>query len=140
MPNIDLMVTKQSKQISYLKRQLEKVGWKIVEERIATFEGTPRWEIQDDIPNLIVTWKIQRNRRVEPTIIDFIAWWDEISYETFTNDCAQCKIRGTSIKLYFNKDKSLKTPRAKEIWENELADFVELLNKEESRRLAIASL
>jgi hypothetical protein len=133
------MTTRQSKQISNLKRQLEKVGWQIVEERIASFEGTPRWELQDDIPNLIVTWKILRNKRVEPTIIDFIACWDEISYETFTNDCAQCEVRGTSIKLYFKKDKSLKTPRNKEIWENELADFVELLNKEESRRLAIDS-
>jgi hypothetical protein len=129
------MKTKQRKQISYLKRQIERFGWKIVEEIIPTFEGEPRWELQDDIPNLIMTWKIQRNRQIDPTIIDFIAWWDDMSYKIFTSDCAQCEVRGTSIKLYFKKDKILKIQRSKNTWENELTEFVELLSKEESKRL-----
>ena len=61
MSKIDLANTKQSKQIAELRNKLEKSGWTIIGETERKFNGKPRWELNDETPNLIYSWSIQRN-------------------------------------------------------------------------------
>ncbi len=60
-----------------------------------------------------------------------------MSFETYTNDCSKCEVRGTSIKLSFNKDKSFRNLKTKQSWQKELVDFFDLLNIEEDRITAL---
>ena len=128
LANIDLTKTKQSLQIAHLKNRLEKTGWTILEEELREFEGIPRWEIADDIPNLIATWRVQRSIRSDPIKLDFIAWSDMDSYEIRTNDCAKCVVRNTATTLHFTRDRSLKNSANKGQWEKELSEFIERVN------------
>ncbi len=111
----------QSKQIWYLREQLEKRGWKIVQEEERTFSGKPKWELKDDIPHLIFSWTLKRNTIDSERIIDFIAWGDSFSYETFVNDCSHCELRKSDIRLEFKKDKT------DQQWQNEVKNFIEQL-------------
>ena len=106
MTGIDLSNTKQSKQIFDLKQSLEKIGWKIIEEIQRQFKGKPRWEINDEVPNLIYSWKIQRDPAIPSIRLDFIAWRDWMTYETFINNCSECRINDTETVLFFNKEKA----------------------------------
>lgn len=108
MTKVELKYTKQIKQITDLANHLEKQGWKIIEAIEQKFQGKPRWEIKDQIPNLVCSWLIQRNPVVEPICLDFIAHWDYMTNRTEINDCSYCEIRTTNIELHFVKDKSLK--------------------------------
>ena len=135
LANIDLTKTKQSLQIVDLKNRLERNGWTILEEELREFKGVPRWEIADDIPNLIATWRVQRNTRSEPIELDFIAWSDMDSYEIRTNDCAKCVVRNTTTTLRFMRDRSLRNFANKDQWENELSVFLERVNTLEEETL-----
>ena len=90
MSTVELDNTKQGRQITQLRHSLEKVGWRIEFEEPREFRGRPRWSLNDTTPNLIYSWAIVRNPKHSPIWIDFIAWWDYLSYETYINDCALC--------------------------------------------------
>jgi hypothetical protein len=129
MSGIDLANTKQSKQISELRNQLEKQGWAIIKETEREFKGKPTWEINDETPNLIYSWLIQRNPIVDPIWLDFIAGWDYITYKTQVNDCWSCEIRGHKNQLSFNKDKGLRVQKVLKEWNDDLKNFLEDLNE-----------
>ncbi|GAB1858424.1 hypothetical protein MHTCC0001_32610 [Flavobacteriaceae bacterium MHTCC 0001] len=129
----NLAQTKQSKQILDLKHRLEKFGWLIIEEEERVFKGKPRWEITDKIPNLIFTWVIQRNPAYDPIWLDFIAWYDYETYQTYVNDCAHCQIRGQAIQLDFIKDKGLRVESQFKGWKERLSVFLEELHEIEKK-------
>ncbi len=131
MSRIQLTNTKQSKQIDSLRNYLEKQGWTILNEVERHFKGNPRWLINDDIPNLIYSWSIQRSTNHKPIWLDFIAWYDYITYETYINDCSHCIIRHTKIQLNFSRDKSLQNSTKKKIWEDTLITFLGEISKTE---------
>lgn len=137
MANVDLNQTKQSKQIKQLRTQLEKSAWKITREEERKFNGTPKWEIGDEVPNLIYSWFIQRNPSNDPIRLDFIAWWNFQTYETHINDCSECLVRNTEIRLPFSKDKSLQSDKNKEEWNQSLMVFMDLLSSFESQTTSI---
>ena len=128
MSKINLTNTKQGKQIAELRNRLEKSGWTIVEEREREFKGKPRWEINDETPNLIYSWSIIRNPIFEPICLDFIAWWDFITYETHVNDCSEIVVRNTEIQLSFSRDKGLRNENNLLNWKNNLDRFLTQLN------------
>lgn len=129
MSKIDLTNTKQGKQITELKNQLEKNGWTIIEATEREFKGKPKWELKDEIPNLIYSWSIQKNPKQAPIWLDFIGWWDYMTYETHVNDCSHCQIRGQEIKLNFVKDKGLRVERTLRDWTDRLNQFQNDLNQ-----------
>lgn len=129
MSRIDLANTKQSKQISELRNQLEKQGWTIIKETEREFKGKPRWEINDETPNLIYSWLIQRNPILNPIWLDFIAGWGYMTYETHVNDCWSCEVRGHKNQLSFNKDKGLRVQKVLKEWNHDLKNFLEDLNE-----------
>ena len=129
MTTTNLDTTKQSKQIASLRNRLEKVAWKIIKEEGREFKGKPRWENQDDIPNLIYTWTIQRNPIVDPLEIDFIAHWDYMSNEIEINNCTHCIVRASDLILDFVKDRSLKNESNKQKWEEKMERFMENLKQ-----------
>ena len=129
MTPIDLTKTKQSRQIAELRNRLERSGWTILKEEEREFRGKPRWEVGDEIPNLIYSWSIQRDPEKPSLIIDFIAHWDYMSHETMVNDCEQCQVRGSSIELSFGKDRGLKVERVREEWAKTLNTFMNELDQ-----------
>lgn len=129
MSRTDLSRTKQSKQIQALRNRFRQEGWRILEEQERFFRGKPKWELNDDIPNLIYSWRIQRNPVSPPLTLDFIAWSGDLSYEIFVNDCSLCSVRGTDVDLAFVKDRNLKTPGTLEKYEEGLAEFMENLTR-----------
>ncbi|AXT52759.1 hypothetical protein D1818_18725 [Aquimarina sp. BL5] len=137
MSKTNLANTKQGKQITELRNQLEKSGWTIIEEIEREFKGKPRWELNDKTPNLIYSWSIRRNPVYEPIWLDFIAWWDYMTYETYINDCTHCIIRNTEIQLDFNKDRNLRNENIKLDWKNNLKNFVHKLNGIEKNKKSI---
>lgn len=137
MSKINLTNTKQGKQIAELRNQLEKSGWTIVGETEREFNGKPRWELNDETPNLIYSWSIQRNPMFDPILLDFIGWWDYITYETHVNDCSHCQIRGQEIQLDFIKDKGLRVEKELRDWMNRLNKFQDDLNKIEKNKKSI---
>lgn len=108
----------QSKQIQYLREQLEKQAWEIVMEEKRTFSGKPKWELKDEIPHLVFSWTLKRNTIDSERIIDFIAWGDSFSYETFVNDISHCELRNSHKRLEFKKDKTDKQ------WNDEVKLFI----------------
>jgi hypothetical protein len=128
MAKVNLESTKQSKQIAELRNKLEKNGWSILNEVEKEFKGKPRWEIGDEVPNLIYSWHIQRNHEKEPLILQFIACFDYLTYHIETNECNCCSIQGTQIYLYFTKDKSLKNEKNRAQWKTELNEFIKQLS------------
>ncbi len=124
MSKIDLRNTKQSKQISELKNQLEKSGWKIIKENEREFEGKLKWKLKDKTPNLIYSWAINRNPSYDPIWLDFIGYNDYMTYETHINDCSCCKIRQHEVRLHFTKDKGLRVNKAMLEWKNSLNTFL----------------
>ncbi len=134
MQKIELTNTKQSKQITNVRNRIEKQGWTIINEVAREFNGKPTWNINDDIPNLIYSWSIQRNTIYQPIWIDFIAWYDYITYETHVKNCSHCMIRDTKIQLDFNKDKSLQNYTKKEAWKAKVTRFMNELNKIEKEK------
>lgn len=129
MSKIDLSNTKQSKQIAELRNKLEKLGWAIIGETEREFNGKPRWELNDETPNLIYSWSIQRNPMHGSIWLDFIACWDYMTYETHVNDCSHCQIRGQEIQLDFVKDKGLRVEKELQDWMDRLNKFQDDLNK-----------
>jgi len=137
MSKIDLANTKQGKQIAELSDQLEKSGWTIIEETERAFKGKPKWELNDETPNLIYSWSIQRNPIYDPIWLDFIAWWDYFTYETHVNDCSHCQIRGKDIQLHFIKDSGLRVEKELQAWKERLNRFREEINKIEKNKKSI---
>lgn len=129
---INLTNTKQGKQIAEFRNRLEKSGWKIIEETERKFNGKPRWELNDETPNLIYSWLIQRNPNLDPIWLDFIAWWDFTTYETHVNDCSHCEIRGQEDLLDFSKDKGLRRQIELQKWKEKLDRFLDRLKKIEA--------
>ncbi len=129
---IDLTNTKQGNQITELKSRLEKSGWRIIEEIERKFKGKPRWELNDETPNLIYSWSIQRDSQYGPFWLDFIAYWDYITYETFVSDCSHCEMREREIVLHFVKDKGLRVERELLDWKDRLDKFMKDLNEIEN--------
>lgn len=137
MSEIDLANTKQNKQIAQLRNKLEKSGWTIIEETEREFKGKPRWELNDEIPNLVYSWLIRRNPRYDPIWLDFIAWWDCMNYETHVNDCSHCQIRGQEIQLDFIRDKGLRVEKELQDWTDRLNKFQDDLNTIEKNKNSI---
>lgn len=135
MSKIELANTKQSKQIAELRNRLEKSGWTLIEEIEREFKGKPKWELNDETPNLIYSWAIQRNPMCNPIWLDFIAWWDDMTYETHVNDCSLCEVRGHAIQLNFVKDKGLRIEKELQDWQNRLNKFQDALNEIEKNYL-----
>jgi len=135
MSKINLINTKQGKQITKLRNRLEKSGWTIVRETEREFNGKPRWEFNDETPNLIYSWSIQRNLIRNTIWLDFIAWWDCKTYEIHVNDCSHCQIRGQEIQLDFIKDKGLRIEKELQEWMERLNKFQNNLNKIEKNNL-----
>ena len=136
MSKINLANTKQSKQITEFRNKLEKSGWTIIEETERKFKGKPRWELDDETPNLIYSWSIQRNPIFNPIWLDFIAWWDFMTYETYINDCSHCQIREQETQLDFIKDKGLRIEKELQDWKNRLNKFQDELNRIEKNQKA----
>jgi len=130
----ELINTKQSKQIANVRNRIEKQGWTIRNAVAREFNGKPKWNINDDIPNLIYSWSIQRNKTHQPLWLDFIAWYDYITYETHINNCSHCKIRDTEIQLNFSKDKSLQNSTKKQEWKDQVTSFINELNTIEKNK------
>ena len=120
--------TKQKKQIDFLKSQLEKYAWEILEEQETEFRGKPQWHHSDDVPNLIATWEVRKKGEEQIYQLDFIAYWDWKNNETQVFDCAQCQIRNSELKLDFFKDTQLKIPSNKTKWETDLVQFCKALS------------
>lgn len=137
MSKIDLTNTKQGKQIAELRNRLEKSGWTIIEEIEKEFNGNPRWELNDETPNLIYSWSIIRNPVYDPIWLDFIAWWNYMNYETHVNDCSHCQIRGQEIQLDFIKDKGLRVEKELQDWTDRLNKFQDNLNEIEKNNQSI---
>ncbi len=118
-----LQHTKQKKQIDFLKLQLEKFGWEILDEQSRQFLARPQWHHSDEIPNLVATWNIGKKGHELPKQLDFIAHWDWTKNETLTTDCSHCELRNSEIKLNFFKDTQLRRVTNQLTWEKDVARF-----------------
>lgn len=125
--NAVLKHTKQKKQIGFLKTQLEKYAWEILEEVETEFHGKLQWSHLDEVPNLIATWKIRKKREKRIDQLDFIAHWDWKKNETQIYDCAQCQLRNSELKMEFFKDSQLHLSINKLKWETDLVQFCKSL-------------
>lgn len=129
MPKVNLTLTKQNRQINDLRNRLKGVGWKIGNEIERVFKGKPKWNTNDETPNLICSWSIRRNPNYNPIRLDFIAWWNYRTYEIDIHDCSHCQIRGEGIRLDFYKDKKLRDIKRVLNWNNGLNHFLNQLNE-----------
>lgn len=118
------MEIKQHKQIEELRHRLEKTGWRIVGEVERAFNGKPKWEIADEIPHLVFSWEMLKHPMETPFCLDFIAWGDPFTYETYIQDCAHCQLRGTPLRLDFYNPKQLKTEKGLAHWQQQLEVFI----------------
>jgi len=118
-----LQHTKQRKQINFLKYQLEKLGWEILEEQSMQFIGKPQWHHSDEIPNLVASWNICAKVNELPKQLDFIAHWDWQKNETLIMDCSHCELRNSEIKLNFFKDTQLRIVTNRLTWEKNVSQF-----------------
>lgn len=73
----------------------------------------------------------------EPIWLDFIAWWDYMTYEIHVNNCSHCQIRGHEIQLDFIKDKGLRVEKQSQDWIDRLNEFQDVLNKIEINKKSI---
>ncbi len=124
---VSLKHTKQKKQIGFLKFQLEKYGWEILEEQSREFLGKPQWSHSDEIPNLVGTWQIRKKGRERIYKLDFTAHWDWKKNETQIFDCAQCQLRNSELKLELFKDTQLFLANNQSKWETDLEQFCKSL-------------
>lgn len=118
-----LQHTKQKKQIDFLKLQLEKFRLEILDEEARQFLERPKWHHSDEIPNLIVTWKIIKKGEEGIYNLDFIAHWDWTKNETLLTDCSHCELRNSEIKLNFCKETQLRIVANQLTWEKDVAQF-----------------